>query len=76
MQSRVFSVGNGVLWAEADVGIAATQAIVDVSYGPQGAAAAARRDIAPTDIVKAILDGDPDPGCGRIPGRRPAASSR
>jgi hypothetical protein len=33
VQSRVFSVGNGVLWAEADVGVAATQAIVDVSYG-------------------------------------------
>jgi uncharacterized Ntn-hydrolase superfamily protein len=35
VQSRVFSVGNGVLWAEANVGVAATQAIVDVSYGPQ-----------------------------------------
>jgi Family of unknown function (DUF1028) len=33
VQSRVFSVGNGVLWAEADIGVAATQAIVDVSYG-------------------------------------------
>src|SRR4029077_17670280 len=33
VQSRVFSVGNGVLWADANVGIAATQAIVDVSYG-------------------------------------------
>ena len=38
MQSRVFSVGNGVLWAEADVGVAATQAIVDVSYGPKALA--------------------------------------
>ena len=35
VQSRVFSVGNGVLWAEAGVGVAATQAIVDVSYGPK-----------------------------------------
>ena len=35
VQSRVFSVGNGVLWAEAGVGAAATQAVVDVSYGPQ-----------------------------------------
>ena len=34
VQSRVFSVGNGVLWADADAGVAATQAIVDVSYGP------------------------------------------
>ena len=32
VQSRVFSVGNGVLWAEANVGIVATQAIVDVGY--------------------------------------------
>jgi hypothetical protein len=30
VQSRVFSVGNGVLWAEAGVGAVATQAIVDV----------------------------------------------
>jgi hypothetical protein len=37
-QSRVFSVGNGVLWGEAEVGMVATQAIVDVSYGPQGLA--------------------------------------
>ena len=35
VQSRVFSVGNGVLWGEADIGVAATQAIVDVSYGPK-----------------------------------------
>ena len=35
VQSRVFSVGNGVLWGEANVGMVATQAIVDVSYGPQ-----------------------------------------
>src|SRR5215218_4318819 len=38
VQSRVFSVGNGVLWAEAGVGVVATQAIVDVSYGPQALA--------------------------------------
>ena len=36
VQSRVFSVGNGVLWAEAGVGAVATQAVVDVSYGPKG----------------------------------------
>jgi hypothetical protein len=35
VHSRVFSVGNGVLWAEAGVGAAATQAIVDISYGPR-----------------------------------------
>ena len=30
VQSRVFSVGNGVLSAEAGVGVVATQAVVDV----------------------------------------------
>ena len=38
VQSRVFSVGNGVLSAEAGVGVVATQAVVDVSYGPQALA--------------------------------------
>jgi uncharacterized Ntn-hydrolase superfamily protein len=60
VQSRVFSVGNGVLWAEANVGIAATQAIVDVSYGPQ-ALELLRWGMAPANIIKAILDKDPDP---------------
>ena len=32
-QTSLFSVGNGVLWGAANVGIIATQAIVDVSYG-------------------------------------------
>lgn len=61
VQSRVFSVGNGVLWAEARAGVAATQAIVDVSYGPQ-ALALLRQGVAPADIVKRIWDADPDPG--------------
>jgi uncharacterized Ntn-hydrolase superfamily protein len=60
VQSRVFSVGNGVLWAEASVGVAATQAIVDVSYGPQ-ALALLKKGLAPKDIVKQIWEGDPDP---------------
>ena len=61
VQSRVFSVGNGVLWGEAGVGIAATQAIVDVSYGPK-ALALLRAGMKPDAIVRAILDSDPDPG--------------
>ena len=63
VQSRVFSVGNGVLWAEANVGVVATQAIVDVSYGPQ-ALDLLRKGMAPSAIVKQIWDQDPDP----IPG--------
>ncbi len=61
VQSRVFSVGNGVLWAEAGVGVAATQAIVDVSYGPK-ALALLRAGMTPDAIIHAILDSDPDPG--------------
>jgi uncharacterized Ntn-hydrolase superfamily protein len=60
VQSRVFSVGNGVLWAEADVGAVATQAIVDVSYGPQ-ALQLLRKSVAPKDIIKQIWESDPDP---------------
>src|SRR5437764_9931056 len=58
VQSRVFSVGNGVLWADADAGIAATQAIVDVGYGPK-ALNLLRRGVAPAAIVKKIWNDDP-----------------
>lgn len=60
VQSRVFSVGNGVLWAEAGVGVVATQAIVDVSYGPKGIALL-RAGMSPDAIIKAIWDSDADP---------------
>jgi uncharacterized Ntn-hydrolase superfamily protein len=61
VQSRVFSVGNGVLWAEAGVGAAATQAIVDVSYGPK-AIELLKAGMTPGAIIPAILASDPDPG--------------
>ena len=60
VQSRVFSVGNGVLWAEAGVGIVATQAIVDVSYGPQ-ALALLREGKPAAEVVKTVWQRDPDP---------------
>ncbi len=60
VQSRVFSVGNGVLWADAEVGVAATQAIVDVGYGPK-ALALLRKNMKPEAIVQQILEEDPDP---------------
>ena len=60
VQSRVFAVGNGVLSAEAGVGAAATQAIVDVSYGPR-AIALLRQGMAPEQVVKSIWESDPDP---------------
>jgi uncharacterized Ntn-hydrolase superfamily protein len=60
VQSRVFSVGNGVLWADADAGVAATQAIVDVGYGPK-ALELLKKGMAPAAIVKQIWEQDPDP---------------
>ncbi len=60
VQSRVFAVGNGVLWADAAAGVAATQAIVDVSYGPQ-AIDLLRKGMAPAAIVKQIWEKDRDP---------------
>ena len=36
VQSRYFSVGPVVPWAEAEVGAVATQSFVNVSYGPKG----------------------------------------
>ena len=60
VQSRVFSVGNGVLWGEAGIGVVATQAIVDVSYGPQ-ALALLRQGVKPDEVVKRVWASDPDP---------------
>jgi uncharacterized Ntn-hydrolase superfamily protein len=60
VQSRVFSVGNGVLWADATAGVAATQAIVDVGYGPK-ALELLHQKMSPNAIVEKILKDDPDP---------------
>ena len=60
VQSRVFSVGNGVLSAEAGVGVVATQAIVDVSYGPQ-ALELLRQGLSAAEVVERVLANDPDP---------------
>ena len=36
VQSHYFCVGGVVTWAEAGVGVVATQAMVDPAYGPRG----------------------------------------
>jgi uncharacterized Ntn-hydrolase superfamily protein/phosphatidylglycerophosphate synthase len=64
VQSRVFSVGNGVLSAEAGVGVVATQAVVDVSYGPQ-ALALLRQGKSASEVVKYVWEHDPDPDTAR-----------
>jgi uncharacterized Ntn-hydrolase superfamily protein len=60
VQSRVFSVGNGVIWGEAGAGVVATQAVIDVSYGPK-ALALLRAGLPPAEVVERILAEDPDP---------------
>ena len=60
VQSRVFSVGNGVIWGEAGVGVVATQAVVDVSYGPQ-ALALLREGYSPAEVMERVLAADPNP---------------
>ncbi len=60
VQSRVFSVGNGVIWGEADVGVVATQAWVDVSYGPKGLGLL-KAGLSPQEVVDSLLAEDPDP---------------
>lgn len=60
VQSRVFSVGNGVIWGKAGVGVVATQAIVDVSYGPQ-ALELLELGYSPEVVVETILAADPNP---------------
>ena len=60
VQSRVFSVGNGVLWGEANVGMVATQAYIDVSYGPKGLELL-KKGFSPAQTIKTLLKNDPDP---------------
>jgi uncharacterized Ntn-hydrolase superfamily protein len=66
VHSRVFSVGNGVMWGEAGVGVAATQAWVDVSYGPRAIELLAE-GLTPEQVVERLLEEDPDPFPDRWP---------
>lgn len=60
VQSRVFSVGSGVVWGKANVGVVATQAVVDVGYGPR-ALELLEDGEPPSRVVERILAEDPDP---------------
>ena len=66
VQSRVFSVGNGVMWGKAGVGVAATQAWVDVGYGPR-ALELLEEGLAPEAVIERLLEEDPDPLGDRWP---------
>ncbi|HSV86534.1 MAG TPA: DUF1028 domain-containing protein, partial [Levilinea sp.] len=57
VQSHWFSVGSMVTWAEAGVGAVATQAMVEVSYGPLGLEFL-RAGKSPEEALKSLLAGD------------------
>jgi len=57
VQSRYFSVGSMVPWAEAEVGAVATQSFVNVSYGPRGLQLL-REGITVEEVIKKLTDED------------------
>jgi uncharacterized Ntn-hydrolase superfamily protein len=59
--SRYFSVGAVVPWAEAGVGAIATQANVNVGYGPRGLELL-RQGLSAKDVLTKLLDEDTFPG--------------
>jgi uncharacterized Ntn-hydrolase superfamily protein len=60
VQSHWFSVGPVVPWAEAGVGVVATQSLVDVSYGPLGLELMKAGKTA-EQALRALLAADPHP---------------
>jgi uncharacterized Ntn-hydrolase superfamily protein len=58
VQSNYFSVGTDVTWAEPGVGAVATQAIVDVAYGPRGLALMSKGATA-QEALDALVAKDP-----------------
>lgn len=58
VQSRAFSVGGGVPWAEAGVGAIATQASTNESFGPNGLDML-RGGMSARDVLDKLLAGDP-----------------
>jgi len=57
VQSHWFSVGSRVAWAEPGVGVVATQAMVEVGYGPRGLEAM-RAGKTPAEALSALLAAD------------------
>lgn len=60
VQSHWFSVGSIVTWGESGVGVVATQAFVEVSYGPLGLALM-KGGKTPQQALKSLLATDPRP---------------
>jgi uncharacterized Ntn-hydrolase superfamily protein len=60
VQSHWFSVGNLVLWGEAGLGVVATQALIDPSYGPLGLELL-RCGRSPDDALRGLVAADSAP---------------
>lgn len=58
VQSHWFSVGSVVAWAEAGVGVVATQALAEVGYGPQGLEKMRNGSTAPQALVELLAADD------------------
>jgi uncharacterized Ntn-hydrolase superfamily protein len=58
VQSNYFSVGTEVSWAEPGVGAIATQAIIEVSYGPKGLELLAQ-GVSPEQALEQLVTQDP-----------------
>ncbi|MGM0675295.1 MAG: DUF1028 domain-containing protein [Spirochaetota bacterium] len=57
VQSHYFSVGSVVPWARAGVGLVATQALVNMQYGPDGLALL-EQGVSPRDTLERLLADD------------------
>jgi uncharacterized Ntn-hydrolase superfamily protein len=57
VQSRYFSVGSVVTWAEAGIGAVATQSLVNVDYGPEGVALM-RAGLTAPQALAALIEND------------------
>ncbi len=58
VQSRAFSVGSAVAWAEAGVGAIATQALTNESFGPRGLELL-RAGLTSQQVLEILLETDP-----------------
>ncbi|HAK44442.1 MAG TPA: Zn-dependent protease [Spirochaeta sp.] len=57
VQSHYFSVGGTVIWAEAGTGVIATQAMINMDYGPQGLELL-RGDLSAGDVLSQLTAAD------------------
>jgi uncharacterized Ntn-hydrolase superfamily protein len=58
VQSKFLAVGSVVPWARAEVGAIATQALANLSYGPQGLALL-EQGLSAAEVVRQLVDADP-----------------